>query len=156
MFTNPTREKSGIFITFEGIDLSGKSTQMGLTSEWLSTRGFGHCCTREPGGTSIGTKIREALLCEETSVVALPLCEMFLCFADRVQHIAEVIKPNLEKGRIVLCDRYHDSTKAYQGYGHGVSSDLIDRIWSADGYALDPDHTFLLDIDPQTAISRLA
>lgn len=145
--------QQGKFITFEGIEGSGKSTQMALASGWLSGKGVPVFTTREPGGTPVGDQIRRILLSEKT-VHLHPLSEALLYMADRFQHLGEVIKPRLAEGRIVMCDRYHDSTIAYQGYARGIPIDWLDSIWLAPGEALDPDLTLLFDIDPPTGIRR--
>jgi len=145
--------KRGLLITFEGIEGSGKSTQIRLASEWLKTRGIGHVVTREPGGTLIGAEIRKILLSEGTQSLE-PVAECLLYLADRFQHIAEVISPHLNAGEIVLCDRYHDSTLAYQGYARKISLDLLHRVWTQSGISIDPDLTFLFDLDPRVGIKR--
>jgi len=145
--------KSGFFITFEGIEGCGKSTQLKLTARWLEEHSYAVCCTREPGGTDIGSHIRKLLLSENSNGLA-PLSEAFLYMADRFQHIQDVIRPALGQGQIVLCDRYHDSTIAYQGYARKIPLDLLDAIWNRSGAALEPDLTILLDLDPAEGIER--
>lgn len=145
--------KQGRFITFEGIEGCGKSTQLRLLSGWLSAKSVPHFCTREPGGTEVGASIRQILLSERTRKLE-PLTEVLLYLADRFQHIGNVIRPRLEAGEMVLCDRYHDSTVAYQGFARGISTEWIDRIWMGSGVAMEPALTFLLDVDPETGISR--
>lgn len=147
------RKGPGQFITFEGIEGCGKSTQMTLASEWLARQGIRHVCTREPGGTEIGGAIRKILLSENSRGLT-PFAEVLLYLADRFHHISEFLKPKLEQGELVLCDRYHDSTIAYQGYARNISRDLLEHIWTGSGMALEPDHTFLFDIDPETGIAR--
>jgi dTMP kinase len=145
--------KRGIFITFEGIEGSGKSTQAQLASTWLKSRNVPHVITREPGDSTIGKDIRRILLSENTASLQ-PVSEALLYLAERFQHINEVIRPNLDAGNIVLCDRYHDSTVAYQGYGRGISLQWIENIWSNSGQSLVPDQTFLLNLDPEIGLNR--
>lgn len=145
--------KQGSFITFEGIEGCGKSTQLRLLSEWLSAKDVAHFCTREPGGTEVGSNIRQILLSEQTRKLE-PLTEVLLYLADRFQHIGNVIRPRLDAGDMVLCDRYHDSTVAYQGFARGISTEWIDRIWNDSGVSMEPALTFLLDVDPETGIAR--
>ena len=108
----------GMLVTFEGIEGSGKSTQMALTRTYLEGEGYSCLVTREPGGTPLGEEIRNCLL-HKGELRIDPLAELFLIEADRTQHVAEVLKPALEEGHMVLCDRYTDATLAYQGYGRG-------------------------------------
>jgi dTMP kinase len=145
--------KRGLFVTFEGIEGCGKSTQVQLASKWLEAQGIPHLVTREPGGTHIGTEIRKILLSENT-VELQPVAEALLYLADRFQHIVEVIRPALDSGKIVLADRYHDSTVAYQGYGRGIPVQWIENIWVGSNAALVPDLTILLDLDPQVGLQR--
>ncbi|HWT65877.1 MAG TPA: dTMP kinase, partial [Terracidiphilus sp.] len=109
----------GLFITFEGLDGSGKTTQIKKLAAWMQKRGLSPVVTRQPGGTATGDRIR-ALLLDSGSAPVAPMAEMALMFADRAQAIAEVIEPALEAGKIVLCDRFTDSTEAYQGGGRGL------------------------------------
>jgi dTMP kinase len=145
--------KRGLFVTFEGIEGCGKSTQLQLASAWLNKQNIPHLVTREPGGTMIGTAIRKILLSEKT-VELQPVAEALLYLADRFQHIVEVIRPALDSGKIVLADRYHDSTVAYQGYGRGIPVQWIENIWLGSNAALVPDLTILLDLDPQIGLQR--
>jgi dTMP kinase len=145
--------KRGLFVTFEGIEGCGKSTQVQLASTWLDKQNIPHLVTREPGGTQIGTDIRKILLSEKT-VELQPVAEALLYLADRFQHIVEVIRPALDSGKIVLADRYHDSTVAYQGYGRGIPVQWIENIWGGSNTALVPDLTILLDLDPQIGLQR--
>jgi len=144
---------SGRFVTFEGIEGCGKSTQIKLLSDWLKTRQPNHYLTREPGGTRSGSAIRKILLSEQTETLT-PIAECMLYYADRFQHIEEVIRPRLKEGRLVISDRYHDSTLAYQGYARGIPLDFLNEIWIRSGIALDPDLTILLDLDPQIGLQR--
>ncbi len=145
--------KSGLLITFEGIEGCGKSTQLRLAAEWLASKQIDSFCTREPGGTQIGTEIRKILLSQNT-VALVPISEALLYMADRFQHIAEVIQPRLAAGQLVLCDRYHDSTVAYQGYARGIPMDLLNHVWKGSSIYRDPDLTLLFDLDPETGIRR--
>jgi dTMP kinase len=145
--------KQGLLITFEGIEGSGKSTQLRLAADWLKDRGIPLYCSREPGGTEIGAEIRKILLSQKTVALA-PFSETLLYLADRFQHITEILLPRLESGDLVLCDRYHDSTVAYQGYARGISLELISQIWSRSGLAIEPDLTLLFDVDPEIGIRR--
>lgn len=145
--------KRGLFVTFEGIEGCGKSTQVQLASTLLDKQNIPHLVTREPGGTIIGTEIRKILLSEKT-VELQPVAEALLYLADRFQHIVEVIRPALDSGKIVLADRYHDSTVAYQGYGRGIPIQWIENIWLGSNAALVPDLTILLDLDPQIGLQR--
>jgi dTMP kinase len=140
-----------MFITFEGIEGCGKSTQLKLAAQALEKQDFRICCTREPGGTGVGTQIRKILLSESSAGLA-PLSEALLYMADRFQHIQDVIRPAINEGQIVLCDRYHDSTIAYQGYARKIPLALLDSIWKTS--ALDPDLTILLDLDPEQGLDR--
>lgn len=147
--------KSGGFIVFEGIDGAGKSHQIANTEKWLLNKGLGVTVTREPGGTVMGAKIRSLLLDPENRDMATAT-ELMLYAADRAQHIAEVILPAIEQGKIVLCDRFTLSTLAYQGYGRGLDINLIDRLNHTATQGLTPDLTLILDIDPATARERIA
>jgi dTMP kinase len=133
----------GLFITLEGLDGSGKTTQINRLSAWLKKRGHAPLVTRQPGGTATGERIR-ALVLDSRSTGLAPMAEMALMFADRAQAIAEVILPALEVGRIVLCDRFTDSTEAYQGGGRELGSETVlelDRLLCGN---LQPDLTLLL------------
>lgn len=143
----------GIFISFEGIEGTGKSTQARLLSEYLRERGFSVTQTEEPGGTLISLKIRELLLSLDSRGID-PITELLLYNASRVQHIKEVIIPALERGDIVITDRFCDSTVAYQGYGRGIDLKLIDSLDIISTGRLRPDITILLDIDVETGLRR--
>jgi dTMP kinase len=145
--------RRGKFITFEGLDGTGKSTQMRKLAAALCAAGHKVVETREPGGTPTGEKIRRVLLDSATEGLS-PLAEMALMFASRAQHIAEVIQPALDHGQIVLCDRFTDSTEAYQGSGRKLGSEAVlelHRILCGD---LQPDLTILLDSDPAMSVGR--
>jgi len=143
----------GKFITFEGLDGSGKSTQAEKLARSLRARGLSVTVTREPGGTSAGERIREVLLHSGTSGLS-PLTEMALMFASRAQHIHEVILPALAEGRIVLCDRFTDSTEAYQGGGRKLGSKPVLQLHEILCGNLQPDLTILLDNDMAFSIER--
>src|SRR6266851_1252966 len=145
--------RRGKFITFEGLDGTGKSTQQRKLAAALRAAGHTVVETREPGGTLTGEKIRKVLL--DTATAALsPLAEMALMFASRAQHIAEVIEPALAQGSIVLCDRFTDSTEAYQGSGRRLGSDAVRELHRVLCGNLQPDLTLLLDSNPHTSVSR--
>jgi dTMP kinase len=145
--------KKSIFITFEGIEGCGKTTQLNLAARWLEEQGFGVRSTREPGGTEFGVQIRKILL-SESSTGLNALSEALLYMADRFQHIQDVIRPSLDEGGIILCDRYHDSTIAYQGYARGISLEILSVIWDYSGIAVEPDLTLLLDLEPKVGLER--
>ncbi|MGO2658635.1 dTMP kinase [Mycetocola reblochoni] len=149
----PGRAGRGLFITFEGGDGSGKTTQSGLLAAALSDRGRSVLHTREPGGTEIGVTIRELVLHHRGEIDAR--AEALLYAADRAQHIATVVRPALAAGTVVLQDRYLDSSVAYQGMGRGLGRDRIRSLslWAADG--LLPDLTVLLDLSVEDGRARL-
>lgn len=145
---------SGLFITFEGIDGCGKSTQRDLLAEELKRRGLDVLVTREPGGTAIGEDIRKILV-SDASVHIAPTTELLLYVAARAQHVAELIRPALEAGRIVVSDRYTDSTVAFQGYGRGLDLEMIATLNKFATGDLRPDITIVFDLAPATARGRL-
>ena len=145
--------RRGKFITFEGLDGTGKSTQMRKLAAVLRAAGHKVVETREPGGTGTGEKIRRVLLDSSTEGLS-PLAEMALMFASRAQHIAEVIQPALEHGQIVLCDRFTDSTEAYQGSGRKLGSEAVRELHRVLCGELQPDLTILLDSDPAMSVGR--
>lgn len=145
--------RRGKFITFEGLDGTGKSTQMRRLAAALRAAGHKVVETREPGGTATGEKIRKVLLDSGTAGLA-PTAEMALMFASRAQHIAEVIEPGLAAGSIVLCDRFTDSTEAYQGSGRRLGSDAVRELHRVLCGNLHPDLTLLLDSNPLASVSR--
>ncbi len=145
---------SGLFITFDGIDGCGKSTQLKKVGAFLEDRGIEYIVTREPGGTTISEKIREVILDPENSAMS-DSCELLLYLAARAQHVEEKIKPHLERGVVVLCDRFQEATIAYQGYGRGYDIDrLVDLSTFAAG-GLQPKRTYLFDLDVDTAEERM-
>jgi dTMP kinase len=145
--------RRGKFITFEGLDGTGKSTQMRRLAAVLRERGHEVVETREPGGTPTAEKIRKILLDSGTAGMA-PLAEMALMFAARAQHIAEVIEPALAAGTIVLCDRFTDSTEAYQGGGRKLGSEAVRELHRVLCGNMQPDLTLLLDSNPHASVRR--
>lgn len=143
----------GIFATFEGIEGSGKSTQADLFHKWLLTRGFDVVLTREPGGTGLGEEIRKILLGHSRFDIA-PLPELFLYLASRAQLVREVIEPALDRGSVVLADRFSDSTYAYQGWGRGIDLRMLDAVDRFATGGLRPDITFILDLDAGLGLAR--
>ncbi len=143
----------GLFITFEGADGCGKTTQMKLIDEYLRGKGFRTLMTREPGAKGLGERVREILLNYDGEVS--PACESFLFLADRAQNMDCIIKPAVEKGVIVLCDRHTDSTIAYQGYGRGVNIDELKNLNNIATGGRKPDLTIVFDIDVQTSQARV-
>ena len=142
-----------MFITLEGIEGSGKTTQISRLAEFLEDRGMGCVTTRQPGGTQIGENIRSILL-DPANRALDPLAELLLYLADRAQHINELIKPALENGKTVLCDRYFDATLVYQGFARGLSIELIGQLHQLLFDDLKPDVTLLLDLSPQQGLER--
>lgn len=145
--------RRGKFITFEGLDGTGKSTQMRKLAAVLRDAGYKVIETREPGGTPTAEKIRKVLLDSGTAGLS-PLAEMALMFASRAQHIAEVIEPGLASGNIVLCDRFTDSTEAYQGSGRRLGSEPVRELHRVLCGDLQPDLTILMDSNPQASVNR--
>ena len=142
-----------MFISFEGIEGSGKTTQAKHTVRFLQDKGHDCVITREPGGTRIGEKIR-AILLDPLSKDMDPLTELLLYTADRAQHIKEYILPLLSDGKMVLCDRYYDATMAYQGFARGLDIGLIEKIHKLLFDNLKPDITLLLDLPPEIGLER--
>ncbi len=145
--------KKGLFITFEGIDGCGKTTQIKLLKEYYEEKGFKVLVTREPGAKGLGEKFREILLNYDGEVSSN--CESFLFLADRAQHIDTIIKPAIQDGTIVLCDRHTDSTVAYQGYGRELDLKQIHYLNNIATNNIKPDLTFILDIDVETSLDRI-
>jgi dTMP kinase len=141
---------AGLFVVFEGGEGVGKSTQLARAAQWLRAGGREVVETREPGGTSLGQQLRHLLLDPSASIT--PRAEALLYAADRAQHVESVIRPALEAGRVVLSDRYVDSTLAYQGAGRGLDGTQVVTEWATGG--LLPDLTVLLDLDPATGLER--
>ncbi|CAM3228554.1 dTMP kinase [Sporolactobacillus spathodeae] len=146
--------KRGLFITFEGPDGSGKSTQIRRIAEFLKNHNLPFLLTREPGGTTVGDQIRAMVLNPENRMI-VDQTEILLYAASRSQHVQEKIRPALEKGWIVLCDRFTDASIAYQGYGLGQDVAMVQMInrFATDG--LEPDQTFLIDVSPETGRKRM-
>lgn len=144
--------KKGLFITFEGTDGSGKSTQIGLLRSWLESKGIEALLTREPGGTAISEKIRDIILDKENSEMSY-MTEALLYAASRAQHVDQVIRPALNNGKTVISDRFIDSSIVYQGFGRqlGEPVEIINKYAMGDCV---PDVTFLLKLDPAKGIKR--
>jgi dTMP kinase len=143
---------AGTFITFEGIDGSGKTTQLRLLQNFLKEAGCEVLLTREPGGTPVGNRLRAALLDAQEEVD--PLTELLVFAADRAQHVRRVLRPALEAGQVVFSDRYADATTAYQGAGRGFSPELIAEIIELATEGLKPDLTVLFDLSVEDSTAR--
>jgi dTMP kinase len=143
----------GLFITFEGLDGSGKSTHLRRASAWLAERGVPHVVTHEPGGTPLGDAVRALFLDPRWGTVD-GVVELLLVFASRRQHLLEVIEPALREGKHVLCDRFTDSTRAYQGYGRGVPLEVIDQVDRLATGGRTPDRTLFFDLTAEEARAR--
>lgn len=143
----------GLFITFEGADGCGKTTQLNLLAEYLRNKGIEVVTTRETGAKGLGEKIREIVLHYDGEISSN--AEAFLFLADRAQNVDKIIKPAIEKGAIVLCDRHTDSTLAYQGYGRGVDLAQAKMLNKLATSGLVPDLTFVFDVDVETSMSRV-
>jgi dTMP kinase len=144
----------GTFITFEGIDGSGKSTQLRMLAGELRSRGVDVLTTREPGGTPLGRRLREAFL--ETEETVAPMAELLSFAADRAQHVEFLIRPALAEGRVVISDRYADATFAYQGAGRGFSEVSVNQVIELATGGLKPDLTLFFDITVEEAVRRMA
>ncbi len=144
----------GRFITLEGIDGSGKSTQMGMLADVLRSRGLDVVTTCEPGGTPLGKALRAAFL--ETRETVVPMAELLSFAADRAQHVEHFIKPAIDQGKIVISDRYADATFAYQGAGRGFPEDKVNQVIALATGGLKPDLTLFFDIPVDAAIARMA
>ncbi|SYZ74710.1 Thymidylate kinase [Candidatus Zixiibacteriota bacterium] len=144
--------KRGWFITFEGIDGSGKTTQLKLTAAMLRKHHFQVLVLREPGSTPVAEKTRKILLDKKNQIP--PEAELFLYLAARADLVRKVIAPAIDKGMIILCDRFFDSTTAYQGYGRGLDIDLIRKLNKLAVGRYEPDITFLVDVDYKTSLKR--
>ena len=143
---------TGAFITFEGIDGSGKSTQLRMLASVLRLRGMDVLQTREPGGTPLGARLREALLDAQEQVD--PLAELLLYAADRAQHVRALLRPAVVAGRVILSDRYADATVAYQGAGRGLEPSLVEQVVSLATGGLKPDLTLLFDLSVAESCER--
>jgi dTMP kinase len=144
--------KRGKFLTLEGVDGAGKSTHVQFIADFVASRGHHAIMTREPGGTELAERLREAVLKERME----PNVETLLIFAGRADHVARVIKPALEAGTWVICDRFTDATVAYQGAGNGVSRQLIDSLAAIAHPGLAPDRTLVFDCPYEVSSKRLA
>lgn len=143
----------GYFITFEGPDGSGKTTQIDLLEEYLIGQGHRVLVTREPGGTAIGEAIRDIILDRDNQEMDA-ITEMLLYAASRAQHVSQLIRPALEAGKIVLCDRFVDSSIAYQGFGRGLGMEIVERANRIALQGILPDLTLFFDIDPEEGLRR--
>lgn len=141
------------FITVEGGEGVGKTTQLGLIENRLRELGIPLLVTREPGGTLLGEQLRDLLLQKE-GLAPTPMAELLMVFAARAQHVSTVIAPALERGEWVLCDRFTDASFAYQGFGRGISLDLIHQLAQLTHPKTNPDLTILLDVDPEIGLER--
>ena len=147
------KKNKGVFITFEGGEGAGKTTLIHRIFEALSQKGYHLMETLEPGGCELGKDIRKLLLHQTMSSLS-PYSELFLYLADRAQHVQEIILPALESGQIVLCDRFNDSTMAYQGAARSLDLELIKNLCELAASGLVPDLTFYLDLDPEVGLKR--
>lgn len=143
----------GLFITFEGADGCGKTTQMNLLKDYLVQNGYEVVLTREPGAKGLGEQLREILLNYDGEVA--DRCESFLFLADRAQNIETIVIPAIKQGKIVLCDRHIDSTVAYQGYGRGLDLDEINSLNNIATGGIKPDLTYVFDVDVETSAKRV-
>lgn len=143
-----------MFITLEGIDGSGKTTQARQVIALLREQGYPVVLTREPGGTPLGDQIRALVLDHKSTYTVLPTTELLLFCASRAQLVGELIRPKLAEGQMVFCDRYADSTLAYQGYGHGLNLDHLRQILHFATGGLQPDLTLYLDLKPEIGLER--
>lgn len=142
-----------MFISLEGIDGSGKTTQIGRLAKFLEDRGIECIATRQPGGTLIGENIRSILL-DPANCALEPMAELLLYMADRAQHINALIRPGLQAGKTVVCDRYFDATVVYQGFARGLNLELIQQLHQILFDDLKPDVTLLLDLAPRVGLQR--
>jgi len=142
----------GFFITFEGGEGSGKSTQSRLLCDLLKAKGYKVIRTREPGGTKLSEAVRRILLDPDNKIT--PVAELFLYETARTQHIAEIVKPALEAGGIVVCDRFTDATIAYQGYARGLDVTVIRKLNRIATFGIEPDLTIYLDISPEKGLNK--
>lgn len=145
--------KNGLFITFEGGDGCGKTTQINLCTKYFEEKGKNAILTREPGSVGLGQKLRELILHYDGDIT--PVAEVFLFLADRAQHIAKLVKPAVETGKIVLCDRHIDSFVAYQGYGRGEDIEQIKQLNKLATQGIKPDITFVFDVSEEVAQQRV-
>ena len=146
------KNKKSVFITIEGCEGCGKTTQSELLKKYLQSKGLTVVLTREPGGSVVAEQVRNILLNPAFKVA--PYCELMLYEASRAQHLEDIIKPNLEKGYVVICDRFTDSTIAYQGYARGIDIEIIKELNNVATSGLKPDLTIYLDINPNKGIKK--
>ena len=146
---------SGRFITLEGLEGAGKSTAMAFARDWFEARGESVVCTREPGGTPLAEELRGVLKAVRDEPVA-PSTELLLMFAARAQHVERVIRPTLAEGRVVICDRFTDSTRAYQGAGRGLSMEVIEQLAGIAHADCNPGLTLWLDVPVALGLERAA
>ena len=142
-----------MFVTFEGVEGAGKSTALAAVAAHYAACGVDLVCTREPGGSALGRTLRSLLLDVKSSMVSE--AELFLFLADRAQHVAEVIRPALARGALVLCDRFTDSTLAYQGFARGLSLETLTTLNAAATGGLEPDLTLLFDLPVEEGLARV-
>lgn len=142
-----------MFITFEGIEGTGKSTQITKLKEYFESRGREVLLTLEPGGSRVGQDLRKMLLHVDNRDLT-SITELFLYLADRAQHVAQIIRPALEEGKVVLCDRFADSTIVYQGFGRGLDTQTLQQLNEVAVDGMWPDLTIVLDIDPEIGLKR--
>lgn len=147
--------KKGCFVSFEGGEGAGKSTQVARLRDWLESRGQEVLVTRQPGGTGYGQRIRQLILAPNPEETLSARAELFLYLADRAQHVDTVIRPALARGCLVLCDRYTDSTLAYQGYGRGLDLSELQTLNHLATGGLQPDLTLWFDLDPAAGRARI-
>ena len=145
---------SGRLIVFEGVEGCGKTSQIQLCCQWLQSLGVSVVVTREPGGTELGLDLRRLLLEKSENKPVAEVTELLLYAADRAQHVAQELKPNLGLGKYILCDRYTDSTIAYQGYGRGLNMNLINQLNYIATGGLESDLTIWLDVDVEVGLAR--
>lgn len=144
----------GLFVTFEGIEGSGKTTQIRKAEDYLKGQGVSVIVTGEPGGTPLGRELREILL-DKTALTLSSRAELLLFAADRAQHVEEVIVPAMEEGNVVLCDRFSDATVAYQGYGRGQDKGGVQSLCAFAAQSLVPHMTFLFDVSADIGLERI-
>lgn len=148
------QKNKGIFITFEGPECAGKTTQISLLKEYLSELGRDVVVTREPGGTEIGEELRQIVKHHVSDIPVTDEAEVLLFAASRAQHVSELIRPALQRGAVVICDRYYDSTTAYQGYARGLDMEFINQLNLFAISGCKPDITILLDLTAEESMDR--
>lgn len=148
------RAHPGLFVTFEGGEGVGKTTQIAKLAQAFERAGRKVVVTREPGGSQIANRIRSILL-DPKNEGLVPLAELFLYEASRAQHVADVILPSLRAGKVVICDRFTDSSVVYQGVARGLKAELVDKLNAMASGGLTPDLTFVLDLDPRIGLARV-